>query len=256
MAGALPGEDGPLEFSGELADVTSEPGHWPRPLTLHVRGERGSQSLRLDALLDHRQETGEDRVDLVYRGYPLEGLMLGKEELAVAIKKAKADLTLKVVKKDERWDGALLLEARDAVLEPQTQMSGIVAQKLAEAVRGIRQFQVEVGFAGQENNLDFKLRSDIGTILAASLKAMFDQELAKQKKALEDKVNALYKEKADELEKSLADKKAVILGPLAKHEGALGGLLDRSVNQAKSSVAPSASQMPANVGDFKKLFKR
>ncbi|MEK7287438.1 MAG: hypothetical protein AAB091_02600, partial [Elusimicrobiota bacterium] len=107
-----------------------------------------------------------------------------------------------------------------------------------------------------ENNLDFKLRSDIGTILAASLKAMFDQELAKQKKALEDKVNALYKEKADELEKSLADKKAVILGPLAKHEGALGGLLDRSVNQAKSSVAPSASQMPANVGDFKKLFKR
>lgn len=254
LAGFLPGEGGALEFSGQLKDASSDPTLWPRPLTVHAKGERGKQSFELKALLDHRANIGRDGLLLVYRGYPLEGLQLGQsEELALSIKKAQADMTLTAERVDEQWKGSFVLQAKDVDLEPQTKMSGLMAQKLTQAAAGIRQFEVEVGFEGEEENLDFKLRSDIGKTLAAGLKSMFDQELAQQKKALEDKVNALYKERADQLEKSLVDKKAVVLGPLAKQEGLLGNLAEKAANQAKAGVIPSSA--PTNLKDLKKLFK-
>ena len=78
----------------------------------------------------------------------------------------------------------------------------------------------------------------------------------KQRKELEDKVNSLYKAKADDLEKSLGGKKSGVLAPLAKQDGALKNLLDDVLKQEKSagqSVSPA--QVPTSIKDLKKLFK-
>ncbi|MBI4668252.1 MAG: TIGR03545 family protein, partial [Elusimicrobia bacterium] len=269
VAGAMAAGPGELQFSGEVKDVSSEPGRWPEPIVAHVKGGspagsplstkgRAGENFEFKAVADRRREDhAQDGLTLAWRGYKLGRFELGNpEELGVVIDGAKADIALNVTRENERWQGKADIEINEAQLEPKTNLKGFAAEKVSAAVRSIKHFKVEVEFSGESDNLDFKMKSDIGKSIADSLKGALAGEVDKQKKALEDKVNGLYKDKAASLEKLISEKKLSALGPLAGKEGNLDNLLKEALGVSKGgSEASSPAPVPTNLKDLKKLFK-
>jgi len=238
-------------FKAEARGITSNPALYGKPLTFNVDGAKDGLTMKITGNLDHHLEKPQDEVEIKWDGLKLQNIALGKSgELGANLASAKTKLGGKVLYNGEIWSGQFNLQANSVVLEPQINSSSKIVQKLGETLRSVKNFNVDLAFAGKEENMDIHFKSDIGNTLAKSLKGMLDTELAGHRKKLEDKINALYNEKAKAFESNITGKKSGILAPLNKYNDQLRDLLTKAVPSAGSD-----SNSPSPLKNFKKLFK-
>jgi uncharacterized protein (TIGR03545 family) len=222
-----------MDLSGSLEDVASDPAHYGKPARLQLRGAvPAGPTMRLSGQLDPRAA----ELSLQYAGLPLSGLALGDDSLGATLQKGSGRLngTIRIV--GEEWNGNVLLQADGVSLQPKVALAGPAAGFAAQALSGIGRFTVSVGISGREDDLRFKVSSDLGQAVADGMKKAFSGELAKQRQRLQQQVDALYAGRAAELQSKTSALQAQMLAPLDKQKAALEDQLKRAVSKGLGGI--------------------
>lgn len=204
-----------LAVEGLLRGLTSNAPLHGKPLTLSLKGAaaRGPRAA-LDVLVDQTTAGGPAELSLKAEGIPLSGAELGDSELGATLTAGAARVSAALRLVGEKWEGKAVLAAEGVSLEPRLKLEGPAGRFAAEALRGVKRFTVTVGIAGKEDDLKLSLSSDLGQVLADGVKRAVAAEFAAQRKVLEDKLNALYSEKARGLRAQADGLRGRLLGPL------------------------------------------
>jgi uncharacterized protein (TIGR03545 family) len=242
VASLFEGRD--MDLEGVLAGVTSNPPLYGKPATLTLRGSvPKGPAMQLQALLDQTKIPLGGELTLHYAGLPLAGLSLGDEKVGAAVRdgSARLDGTIRIA--GDQWKGQVMIQADGVALAPQVSLAGPAAGYAAAALSSVRRFTATIGIEGKEDDLHFKLSSDLGQTLADGMKRAFSTEIAKQRRQLEAKVNALYAERAKELQGRTDALRSQLLGPLDRQKAQL----DAQLKQALGKSIPGLEKL--------KLFK-
>ena len=243
----LTGTLGELELQGSVLGVNSNPPLYGKPTRLSLKGAAsGGRALTVEGLLDQTKAAGRTELSFQYAGLALAGTALGEGELAAEVKAgtARVNGTARII--GERWTGQIVVTADGVSLEPKLGFSGPAAGFAASALKSVSRFTATIGFEGTEEALDFKLNSDLGRVLADGIKKGFSAELDKQRKLVEQKVDALYKAKAAELQARIDGERKKLLAPLEAQQRKLEDQLKQSTSGALKKAIPGLD----------KLFKR
>ena len=190
-----------MSLSGELLAATSNPPLYGKPARLTLKGETpgAATALALEATLDQTRTPTWGEASLRWAGIPLSGTVLGDDELGALVKAGTARLNGTLRVKGDEWKGQILLQAEGVTLEPRVGLAGPAGKYAALALAGVRRFTMTIGIEGKDSALKFRLDSDLGAALADGLRRAFSDQLAAQRKVLEERVNALYAERAKAL---------------------------------------------------------
>lgn len=246
MAALFQGQD--MDLQGVLTGVTSNPPLYGKPAQLTMKGAvPKGPSMSLVATVDQVKKPGATELQLRYAGLPLTGMALGDDQLGASLKGGLATLngTIRIV--GDQWNGTVLLQADQVSLEPKVTLAGPAAGFAKAALSGIRRFTLTIGISGVESDLHFHISSDLGQTVAEGMKKAFSGELAKQRKAVEDKVNALYAGRAKQLQAQTDEAQKKLLAPLDKQKAQLDDQLKRAVSQGLGKSIPGLNKL--------KLFK-
>lgn len=194
--------------------------------------------MALDAALVASRTPATMELALRYSGLPLSGLALGDDQLGASLKAGvgRLDGKLRIVGDD--WSGKITLEAANVAVEPKAALAGPAAGFARAALAGVKRFTLTIGISGREDDLHFALSSDLGQTLANGMKNAFSGELARQRQALEAKVDALYAAKARQLQAQTDDMQKKLLAPLDKQKARLDDQLRRAVSSGLGKSLP------------------
>jgi uncharacterized protein (TIGR03545 family) len=227
-----------MDLSGVLTGVTSNPPLYGQPAKLSLRGvtAAGGPSMSLESTLDQTRLPGGMELQLRYAGLPLSGIGLGDDKIGAALTAGLGTLngTVRIV--GDQWNGTVLLSADNVALTPSVKIAGPAAPFASAALAGIKRFTVTIGISGREDDLRFNLSSDLGQTLADGMKKAFSAEVAKQRKALEEKLNALYAGRAQELRGQAEAAQKQLLAPLDKQKAKLDEQLKQAVSKGLGGI--------------------
>ena len=156
---------------------------------------------------------------------PMAGQFLGDGELGAQVTAGKADLSGRIDIVANEWKGEVNVTAAGLTLEPQLGLKGTMSQYAGAAFKEIRRFNAKIRISGRESDLHFKVESDLGRTLAEGMKRGVTTAFAAQRKAAEDKINALYSEKAGAIAKQSDALKASLAAPLQRQEASIQNAL-------------------------------
>ncbi len=114
-------------------------------------------------------------------------------------------------------------------MAPQVKLGGPAASYASAALASIRRFTVTIGVSGKEDDLHLTINSDLGQTLADGMKKAFSAEIEKQRKIVEEKVNALYAQRAQQLQGQVNGLQNSLLAPLDRQRAALDEALKKAV---------------------------
>jgi uncharacterized protein (TIGR03545 family) len=234
-----------MDLSGSLTGVTSNPPLYGAPARLSLKGAvaRGGPTMALEAAADQTRKPGGTELTLHYAGLPLDGVVLGDDSLGAAVKSGagRLDGTIKIV--GDEWNGSVILQADKISLTPKVGLNGPAAGFAQSALAGVRRLNATIAISGKESDLHFKISSDLGAAVADGMKKAFSGELAKQRKLLEDKVDALYAARAKQLQAQTDEQQKKLLGPLDKQRAALQDQLNRAVAKGLGKGIPGLDKL-------------
>lgn len=243
LASVLEGQD--MNLSGSLLDVTSNPPLYGKPSRLFLKGEtpRKDSRMTLEATLDQTRRPGGAEVKLQYSGLPLAGTSLGDKELGADITAgaASVDGTVSIV--GDEWKGRIVLKAENVSLKPRLGLEGPAGQFAAAALQGIRRFTATVAIEGKENDLHFKIDSNLGQAIAEAMKKGVSSQLAGQRKLVEEKLNALYAERAKDLRGQASGLQASLMGPLDQQQSTIQKALKDAAGKSFGKSLPGLDRL-------------
>jgi uncharacterized protein (TIGR03545 family) len=226
----LAGRD--LKLGGMLTGVTSNPVLYGKPARLTLAGADAELTLNLEARLEQQQEPTAVVLEFDGSGFPLAGMELGDGEVGGALKGGRARVKGLLRSAGEEWDGLITATASGVSIEPKVALSGAAGRLVSDALRGLPGFTAKVGISGREDDLQLKVASDIGEVVAGAMKKAVAGELDAQRKQLEAKVNAAYEERLKAVRAQQEKLQAQLMGPLDKQKGELDRLMKESLGKA------------------------
>ncbi|MEK7657527.1 MAG: TIGR03545 family protein [Elusimicrobiota bacterium] len=240
---------GPLDFSGEVLDLTTEPALLGRPAVLELRGASGGRSIELKAELDHTGETASERIFLKGRGFPVAELQAGDpSSFAVAVSPGVASFSGELTLEGQKLRGKLSLEETGIRVEPQ---AGSVSKAVEEALRSslsrIDKLSAVVELSGELDSPELSLSSNIGDAVSQALKQALGAELQARTKTLEGQVDKLVGEETRGLTRSMDEGTKDILARL--------GLGDSKLRELQDSIGQKLRLPGSGLPDLKKLFR-
>lgn len=226
----LAGRD--LKLGGMLTGVTSNPRLYGKPARLTLAGADAELALNVEARLEQQQEPTAVVLEFDASGFPLAGMELGDGEVGGSLKAGRARVKGLLRSAGEEWDGLITATASGVSIEPKVALSGAAGRLVSDALRGLPGFTARVGISGREDDLRFKISSDIGDVVAGAMKKAVSGELDAQRKQLEAKVNALYDEQLRGVRAQQEKLQAQLMGPLDQQKGELDRLMKDAVGKA------------------------
>jgi len=199
-------------FTGEAADITSDPQIWVKPLTFKFLGRRMKQiqSINMDGVLNFMKPGNpQHHARLLVEKYALQNLNLGDaKDLPLSIANALADININLNLAGPKLD-ALVKTQLESVRMAITKAAGSeIAAALAQAVSSVTRFGLTAIVKGSDPNYTTRIESDLDPLLRKSVGQLIANATAK----LESQLQAAIAEKT-------AD-------PLKNARNQLGGLDD------------------------------
>jgi uncharacterized protein (TIGR03545 family) len=231
LDGLFMGQD--MELAGLLNGVTSNPKLYGKPATLDLAGDaKGGAKLRLSTRLDQQNDPVGVGVRFEGSGFSLAGMTLGDGEIGGVLKEGSAKVRGEIHSAGDDWKGEVTAEATGVSLTPNVALTGPLGAMVVDALGSLKGFKVRVGISGKEDDLKLAFSSDIGEVVAAAVKKAVSGQIDAQRKALEGKLNALYGDKAKDVQSKVGGLAGNILGPLDAQRGSL----DRQLKEAASKA--------------------
>ena len=223
---------GELNLKGLLNGVTSNPKLYGKPATLALSGASASGSaVTLNARLDQQQDPVGVSLDFEGSGFSLAGASLGDGEVGGTMKDGRARLKGHLSSSGDEWSGTVLVEATQVAFEPKVALNGAAGTLAADALKSLSGFNLRIGISGREDALKLAFSSDIGDAVANAMKKAVSGQLDAQKKALENKLSAIYGNKFKDAQAQNAGLTDKLLGPLDAQKGALNKQLQDALGK-------------------------
>ncbi|MBI4349210.1 MAG: TIGR03545 family protein [Elusimicrobia bacterium] len=195
---------GPLEFSGEAADFSSEPELAGKPARLELAGAEGSRKVKLTALLDHTKELPRDEVRFEYAGLPMPAMTAGDAgSFAVTVSPGPAAVSGSVVLAGPSLTGTVRYRQSGVTLTPVGAPGDTAARLAATAFSGIKELDVELTLGGTIEEPRFALRSNLGRALADGLKKAVGREAQARLADAQRQIDSLVDARLGKLQGSL-----------------------------------------------------
>ncbi|MFC1521735.1 TIGR03545 family protein [Elusimicrobiota bacterium] len=250
-------KDEPLNFSGDLTGASSSPKLYKEPIELKLAGANSKQALKVNIVIDRRTAASNDTVDIEFKGVDLSNIKLGNEDkFGALIEEGNGNVTVEAKRISRAWKGSVTLKAEPVKLEPTVEVSGYAGTAISKAIRNIKDFMASVVFVKNEeegeDGIYFGLISDIGHTIGNAMKQMFSSEIASQKRAIRQKIDAAYNEKAASLKSRMSEERSGVMGKFGKYEEKAKKLLAKALSKQKGSAQPSLDKAKDKL---KNLFK-
>jgi uncharacterized protein (TIGR03545 family) len=167
----------PLEMTGTLSNVCSEPQLLGEPTQLELQGT-GAANLEISATLDRRTERAQDHLQIVCHEFALPGQTLGRtDKLALTISPSKASLVVDLSLDGDQLTGQIALGQNSVQFVPQqaSLRNPQLVAALEQALGQIEQWEATVQLAGTLKKPQFSIESDLGQQVASGLGTALQQ---------------------------------------------------------------------------------
>lgn len=228
LTGELGTED-PLEYSGTVEGLTTQPQVYGRPTTIAVKGAKGARKLDFKASLDAAGEEIKTSSQLSFSGMPMKQMQLGSpSSLMVDVSGGSAAFNATLKTAGERLDGKAA--ARLAGASFKASADNIKAAPLRSAVEssfaGLSAALIETDISGTIKSPKLSIKTDLANALSKAFTGALGAEVKKAQEAAQKKVDETLKPYRAKLDDAAAARQAELGGKLRDAESRISGLGD------------------------------
>ncbi len=236
------GLDVPLDFSGTVEGITTQPQVYGKPLTALIKGAKAGRALDFKALLDNTGAVMKGGVSLKYSGMAVKELTLGKPGsigAAVTGGTGRFDSVLNLTGENLRGDAMFRVEGAKVV--PQADSIKLAPLKTAviNSMSGLSSVGMGIKIGGTLTSPSISLTTDLAEKLANAFKGAFGAEFEKAKAEAQAKVDAALKPYKSKLESLTGSRQKEIRDKLDAGQKSVSGSGDNVLNGLKKQAAPA-----------------
>jgi uncharacterized protein (TIGR03545 family) len=199
-------------FTGEAADITSDPQIWIKPLTFKFLGRRMKQiqSVNMDGVLNFMQPgSPQHHVKLLVEKYALQKLDLGNaKDFPLTIANALADININFTLVGPKLDALAKAQLESVQMAVEKTVGSEISDALAQSISSVTRFGLTAIVKGSDPDYTTRIESDLDALLRKAA----GQLVAKATARLESELQAAIAAKTE--------------GPLKDARSQLGGLGD------------------------------
>jgi uncharacterized protein (TIGR03545 family) len=201
-----------IRAKGEILNITSDQRVTRVPMTASLKGvEGGGRTFSLDASFDRTKDVPADRYAATLGNVPLSSFSLGNSgAVAGKITGATMNSALTVDVPGNAFDANTRITMSKFKVQFAEEPKGVLDGIIRDVLTGISTFDVSLRMWTRGSGVDVSLQTDLDDQIASKAQALVGAELAKAQNQLKAKFDALVGAKRAEVEKLVADKKAVI----------------------------------------------
>jgi len=257
--------DNPIEYKGEIRDVTTDPAMVGRPIVIDFKGGAGSRTLILKAVLDYTGERPRESVAFSYDGIALAGTRLGDVNGPVGIRDGKGKADCEVKTSGETINGTVVFNADPVAITHEGKSASGTQEKLYAVVHdvlvGLNKLNVTVVISGTIKKPGFQVKSSMDKAFGGAVNALMKKELDAMRAKAQARVNELVDGEKGKLTALVDGKSAGALSKLGVKGNSLDsvqGSIDKAIADLKAKGEGAAlksvpTQAPA--GAVKKGLK-
>jgi len=236
------GLDAPLDYSGTIEGITTQPRIYGKPLIALVKGAKAGRALDFKALLDNTGAAMKGNISLKYSGMAVKELKLGNpSSISAAVTggtgRFEGDLNLA----GENIRGDAIFHIQGAKVAPQADSIKLAPLKTAvlNSMSGLTAVGMGIKIGGTLTSPTFALTTDLADKLGGAFKGVFGAELASAKAEAQAKVDAALKPYKAKLDSLTGSKQKEIKDKLDAAQKNVSGSGDGILNNLKQQAAPA-----------------
>ena len=241
------GLDAPLDYSGEIAGITTQPQIYGKPLTAAIKGAKGGRALDFKALLDNTGTSIKADLSLRYSGMAVNSLTLGKPgALGAAVTGGTGAFNGNLALTGEDIKGDVLFRVEGAKVTPNADSIKLAPLKNAiiSSLSGLSSVGIDMKIAGTLKAPALALSTDLADKLNGAFKNAFGAELEKAKAEAQAKVDAALKPYKAKLDNLTSSKQQELKDKLDAGQKSLTGSGDALLKNLKDQAAPGKLKLP------------
>lgn len=230
-----PGKPGaPLDFTGSVKDITSDPVLLGRPIVARLTGAQAGKSLTIDALFNHCQPVAEDVIHAVYTGMPASALGIPASEYLPSFDAGTAAVTARFAITGGAINSTLDLAISGFSLAVSTGPRDTAREIIEGLWDGVKTITVTAKVTGTADNLSMSVSSNLDAVFAERLKKMFGAKLAEAQARLRAEIDKLTEQKKQELLAQFNEKRDALLAQVTGRQKELQSQVDAATSQANA----------------------
>ncbi len=225
VSGELGAED-PLDYSGSIEGLTTQPSVYGRPTTAEVKGAKGARRLDFRCSVDATGAEIKTDSSLLYSGIPVKQMSFGSaSSLLVNVTGAAAAFDGKLKTAGAALDGKATVKLTGAAFKADA--SKIKMEQLRTAVEssfaGLNSAVIEAGIAGTVKDPKLSVDTDLAAALSKAFSGALGAEVKKAQEEAQKKIDEALKPYRAKLDSLASAKQAELEGKLKDAEGKVSG---------------------------------
>lgn len=202
--------ENPIEYTGEILNITNQPSLYPKPLTLYISGKKDNSALEVKLQAHLYKEPIQSELNFKYDGVAIKNLKFGNEKsFKIEIPQCLSFNKLELKTISENIDGIFKSEFKDVKMIPYANISyKPLKDSIENSLAKVNNFNLTVKIGGKFSKPDLKLDTDLVNIITDAFKKSFGQELENAKKQVKEKIDLAIKEQKEKLDNIIKAKKS------------------------------------------------
>lgn len=232
------GKEGlPLEFKGEINDITSDQSMLGRPTKFEINGKQDTKALKLSGILDHRTDDAIDTFTFSYAGLTAKEMNLPQSEFLPSFDGGNGRMQGSFTLKGEDLDAIIELNITGFRL-PENQ-GGETQEIVASLWAGVDSISVSARLSGKIDKLDMSVYSNIDKILGDRILKLYGEKITELQNKMRFEIDRLTNEKKAELTAQFDSKKNEVMKMFTDKQKEVQSKLDelRKLKDARESEA-------------------
>lgn len=241
------GLDAPLDYSGSIEGITTQPQIYGKPLTASIKGAKGGRALDFKALLDNTGTSMKGNLALKYSGMAVDNLVMGSPgSLGASVTGGTGSFNGKLALTGEDLDGDAVFRIEGAKVTPAAENIKFAPLKAAvvSSMSGLSSVGIGIKIAGTLKTPALSLSTDLADKLSGAFRNAFGAELEKARADARAKVDAALKPYKDKLDGLAASKQRELKDKLDAGQKSLSGSGDDLLKGLKEQAVPGKLKLP------------
>ncbi|MBU2573736.1 MAG: TIGR03545 family protein [Elusimicrobia bacterium] len=237
----------PLDYTGTVEGITTQPQVYGKPLTALITGRKAGRALDFKALVDNTGETMKSEIRLKYSGIAVTGLKLGSaNSIGADISGGTGSFDGAITLEGEKINGNAAFKIEGARVNPEAEGIKLAPLKTAviNTLSGVSAVGMEITASGTLKDPSISLKTDLAEKLSGAFKSAFGAELEKAKALAQEKVDAALKPYREKLDKLASSKQRELSEKLKTAEKTVSGFGKGLLKNLKGQAAPGKVKLP------------